>query len=165
MSTKVFSNKFCFRIWSNEYIELSVTLLFIFVLYFLWSWLLNVLSHILQLCQFLSKKYKIFYISVKEPEIMSLPMVIENSFWYARIGIFNLSRVYSKKMQVPRFPLTNYYFNVLFFLFLSFIIKLFFCLKLQKLLFLLHYILIMYSFNLYQLLLLQSGYMQVTIQI
>ena len=103
------------------------------------------------------KKYNICYVHIKELKIMFLSKPIENSLWYAKIGIFNLNRTYIKKMKVPRLLLTNCHFSVLFFEFLFFIIKLFFCLKLPKLLLLIHYILVIYSFNLHHLLLLQSG--------
>ena len=112
----------------------------------------------------LVKKYNIFYMHVKELKIMPLSMPIENSLWHARYIIyiilyiiFNLNRIYIKNIKVPRLPLTNCHFSVLFFQFLFFIIKLFFRLKLSKLLLLIHYILVMYSFNLHHLLLLQSG--------
>ena len=88
---------------------------------------------------------------------MSLSMPIENSLWHGRIGIFNLNETYSKKVKVHRLALTNCHFRVLFFQFLVFIIKLFFRLKLPKLLLFLHYALVMYYFNLQHLLLLQSG--------
>ena len=94
---------------------------------------------------------------VKGLKNMSLSMPIENSLWHARIGIFNLNRTYIKKVKVLRLPLTNCHFSVLFFQFLFFIIKLFFRLKLPKLLLLIHYVPAMYSFNLHHLLLLQSG--------
>ena len=104
-----------------------------------------------------AKNYNNLYIYVKELKTMSLSMPIENSLWHARIGIFNLNRTYIKKIKASRLPLTNCHFSVLFFQFLFFIIKLFFCLKLPKLLLLICYILVMYSFNLHHLLLLQSG--------
>ena len=96
---------------------------------------------------------------IKELKIMSLCIPIENSLWHARMGIFKLNRTYSKKIKVPRFPLTNFHFSVLFFQFLFFIIKLFFRLKLPKLLLLIDYILVitLLIFNLHNLLLLQSG--------
>ena len=84
-------------------------------------------------------------------------MPIENSLWHARIGIFNLNRAYIQKIKVPRLTKTNCHFSVLFSQFLLLIIKLFFRLKLPKLLLLIYYILVMYSFNLHHLLLLQSG--------
>ena len=65
---------------------------------------------------------------------MSLSMPIENILWQPRIRIFNLNRSYIKKLRVPRFPLINCSFSVLFFRFLFLIIKLFFRLKLPKLL-------------------------------
>ena len=88
---------------------------------------------------------------------MSLSIPIENSLWYARIRIFNLNRTYIKKIKVPRLPVANCYFIIMFFQFLFFIIKLFFCLQLSNLLLLIHYILVMCSFILHHLLLLQSG--------
>ena len=103
------------------------------------------------------KKYNICYTHVKELKILSLSMPIENSLWHARVGIFNLNRTYIKKIKVPRFPLINCHFSVLFFQFLFFIIKLFFRLKLPKLLLSIHYILVMSSFYLHHLILLQSG--------
>ena len=84
-------------------------------------------------------------------------MPFENSLWHRGIGIFNLSRCYSKKIKVPRFPLATFQFSVLLFQFLLFIIKLLVRLELPKLLFLWHYILVMYPFNLHHLLLLRSG--------
>ena len=90
----------------------------------------------------LVKKYNIFFIHVKELKIMPLSMPIENSLWHSRIGIFNLNRAY----KVSRLPPANCHFNVLFFQFLFFIIKLFFRSKLPKLLLLIHYIVAMYSF-------------------
>ena len=91
---------------------------------------------------------------VNELKIISLSMPIENILWHARIGIFNLNR---KKKKVPRLPLINCHYSVLFFQFFLIIIKLFFRLKLPKLLILIHYILVMYYLNLHHLLLLQSG--------
>ena len=79
---------------------------------------------------------------------MSLSMPIEKSLWHTRIG------TYAKKIKVPRFPLIKCHLSVLFFPFLFFIINYFFV---SKLLLLIHYIVVMYSFNLHHLLLLQSG--------
>ena len=86
---------------------------------------------------------------------MFLSMLIENSLWHARIGIINLNN-YIKKIKVPRLPLINCHFSVLFFM-VFFTIKVFFRLKLPKLLLLICCILVVYFFNLHHLLLLQSG--------
>ena len=78
---------------------------------------------------------------------MSLSMPIEKSLWHTRIG------TYTKKIKVPRFPLIKCHFSVLFFPFLFLLLTIF---SFQNLL-LIHYIVVMYSFNLHHLLLLQSG--------
>ena len=78
---------------------------------------------------------------------MSLSMPIEKSLWHTRIGTYN------KKIKVPRFPLIKCHFSVLFFPFLFLLLTIF---SFQNLL-LIHYIVVMYSFNLHHLLLLQSG--------
>ena len=122
LSTKFFPNKFCFGIWSHIF---SLPLCFC-------------------LFSFMSisvKKYNILYIHINELKIMYLHMPIQNSLWHARIGIFNLNKIYIQKIKVPRLPLTNCHFSVLFFQFLFFFIKLFFRLTLRKLLLLVHYIL------------------------
>ena len=46
--------------------------------------------------------------------ILSLSMPIK-CLWNARIGIFNLNKTYIKKLKVPRLPLPNCHFSVLFF--------------------------------------------------
>ena len=92
---------------------------------------------------------------IKEVQIMSLFMPIENSLWHARIGIINLNNCI-KKIKVPTLPLINCHFSVLFFKFFL-LLKYFFRLKLPKLLLLICYILVVYIFNLNHLLLLQSG--------
>ena len=61
-----------------------------------------------------------------------LSMPIENSLWHARIGIFNLSRTYIKKIKVPRFPLINCYFSVLFCRFSFFYYQTIFSFKIAK---------------------------------
>ena len=61
---------------------------------------------------------------------MSLFMPIENSLWHARIGIINLNNCI-KKIKVPRLPLINCHFSVLFFKFF-FTIKVFFSFKIAK---------------------------------
>ena len=121
------------------YIQPSVMLLFIFVY-----------------VNFGQKVQYFIYTHINELKIMSLYMPTQNSLWHARIGIFNLNKTYIQKIKVPRLPLTNCHFSVLFFQFLFFIIKLFFRLTLRKLLLLVHYILGMWSFNLHHFLLLQS---------
>ena len=50
----------------------------------------------------LVKKYKIFHMHVKELKIVSLFMLIENSLWHPRIGIFNLKRTYNQKLKVSK---------------------------------------------------------------
>ena len=106
------------------YIQPSVMLLFIFVY-----------------VNFGQKVQYFIYTHINELKIMSLYMPTQNSLWHARIGIFNLNKTYIQKIKVPRLPLTNCHFSVLFFQFLFFIIKLFFRLTLRKLLLLVHYIL------------------------
>ena len=121
------------------YIQPSVMLLFIFVY-----------------VNFGQKVQYFIYTHINELKIMSLYMPTQNSLWHARIGIFNLNKIYIQKIKVPRLPLTNCHFSVTFFQFLFFFIKLFSRLKLRKLLLLVHYILVMWSFNLHHFLLLQS---------
>ena len=123
----------------GAYIQPSVMLLFIFVY-----------------VNFGQKVQYFIYTHINELKIMSLYMPTQNSLWHARIGIFNLNKTYIQKIKVPRLPLTNCHFSVLFFQFLFFFIKLFSRLKLRKLLLLVHYILVMWSFNLHHFLLLQS---------
>ena len=60
----------------------------------------------------------------QEPRNYVLPMLIKNSFWHARIGIFNLNRTYGKKIKLPSISSTNFHFIVLSLQFLFFIIKL-----------------------------------------
>ena len=96
------------------YIEPSVTFLFIFVLYFLCSWSTFFHKYFMYI---LVKKYKIFYMHVKELESKSLPMPTENFLWYARIGIFNLSRTFWQK--------TCFYYTT--FLPCTLLIYIFFC--------------------------------------
>ena len=138
------------------YIEPSVTLLFIFVFYFLCSRSINVLSHILQLCQFWSKSTRFFIYKSRNSKLCLYPC--RQKIVYGRQEQEYL--VWTEpilKKKVPRLPLTNCHFSVLFFKFLFFIIKLSFRLNQPKPLLLIHYILVMYSFKLHHLLLLQSG--------
>ena len=79
-----------------------------------------------------------------------------NRKWCARIGTFNLNRTYFKKIKVPRLPLTNCHFSVLFFQFLFYYYQAISSFKLQKLLLLINYVLVMYSFNLHHFLLLEQ---------
>ena len=118
LSTKFFSNKFSFGIWSHIF---SLPLCFC-------------------LFSFMSisvKKYNILYIHTSMSSKLCLYTCRH------KIGIFNLNKIYIQKIKVPRLPLTNCHFSVTFFQFLFFFIKLFSRLKLRKLLLLVHYILVM----------------------
>ena len=81
------------------YIEPSVPLFFIF--YFLCSWSLKVLSHILRLCQFCSKDFSYARQGAQNY------VFIHAERWQARVGIFNLNRTYIKKIEAPKLPLKH----------------------------------------------------------
>ena len=110
-----FEYRFCFGIWSHIF---SLPLRFCFFVFF-FRFLcrsLNVSSHILE--QLNSFRQEHIYYTHQRVQNYVFTMLIKNSLWHARIGIFNLSRNYIKKIKVPRFPLINCRFSVLFVQFL-----------------------------------------------